>query len=29
MRKALVVISALAFGIAGSTACASKGFVKN
>jgi peptidoglycan-associated lipoprotein len=29
MRKALVLVSALAFGIAGSTACASKGFVKN
>jgi len=29
MRKALLVISALAFGIAGSTACASKGFVKD
>jgi outer membrane protein OmpA-like peptidoglycan-associated protein len=29
MRKAIVLISALAFGIAGSTACASKGFVKN
>ena len=29
MRKALVLVSALTFGIAGSTACASKGFVKN
>jgi outer membrane protein OmpA-like peptidoglycan-associated protein len=29
MRKALVLVSVLAFGIAGSTACASKGFVKN
>jgi peptidoglycan-associated lipoprotein len=29
MRKALVLVGALAFGIAGSTACASKGFVKN
>ncbi len=29
MRKALVLVSALAFGIAGTTACASKGFVKN
>jgi outer membrane protein OmpA-like peptidoglycan-associated protein len=29
MRKALVLVSALAFGLAGSTACASKGFVKN
>jgi outer membrane protein OmpA-like peptidoglycan-associated protein len=29
MRKALVLVSALAFGIAGSSACASKGFVKN
>jgi outer membrane protein OmpA-like peptidoglycan-associated protein len=29
MRKALVLVSALAFGVAGSTACASKGFVKN
>jgi hypothetical protein len=28
MRKALVLISALALGLAGS-ACASKGFVKN
>ena len=29
MRKAIVLVSALVFGIAGSTACASKGFVKN
>jgi outer membrane protein OmpA-like peptidoglycan-associated protein len=29
MRKALVLVSALAFGIGGTTACASKGFVKN
>ena len=29
MRKAIVLISALVFGIAGSTACATKGFVKN
>jgi outer membrane protein OmpA-like peptidoglycan-associated protein len=29
MRKALLVLSLLAFGAAGSTACATKGFVRN